>query len=121
MTDAYAVIKTISRRRDDCDISLLVNMVHNEVDARAAFDRINGVCRHFLGFEVKYAGYLIHDDRVALGVRRRRPFVLEAPHCHASACIGRLAHRMDCHAAEPQDHGFLQRMANWFVGSPDLI
>ena len=116
ITDAYAVIKTVYRRRDDCDISLLVNMVHGEAEARRTFDRIDGVCRRFLGLQVTYAGYLIHDDRVAMGVRRRRPFLLESPHCHASACIGRLAHRLDRHAAEPRGDGLLQRMANWFAG-----
>lgn len=115
MTDAYAVIKTVTRRRDNCDISLLVNMVHSEVDARSAFDRIDGVCRRFLGLQLSYAGYLIHDDRVARSVRCRRPFVLESPHCQASACIGHLAHRLDCRAVEPQDLGLLQRMSNWFV------
>ncbi len=116
ITDAYAVIKTVSRHDNELDIRLLVNMVRDEREARAVYDRITGVCRRFLNVSPRYAGHILSDPRVPYAVRRRQPFVLEHPTSPASVCIHRLAHRIDRHASTPRDHGLLRRMAAWLVG-----
>ena len=95
ITDAYAVIKTARRQCSDLDVRVLINMVSDDLEARSVFERIDAVCRRFLGLTAQYAGYVVHDARVAAAVRHRRPFTLESPNCQASRCIGRLAHRMD--------------------------
>ena len=116
ITDAYAVIKTVCRHGNELDIRLLVNMVRDEREARAVYDRIAGVCRRFLNVSPRYAGHILSDPRVPHAVRRRQPFVLEHPTSPASACMQRLAHRIDRHASTPRDHGLLRRMAAWLVG-----
>lgn len=116
ITDAYALIKTVHRQRAECDISILVNMVQSESQGREVFDRLSAVSQRFLDLHVNYAGHIKRDERVSLGVLRRRPFVLDSPQCDASVCIGRLAHRLDRHAAEPRGDGLFRRMANWLVG-----
>lgn len=116
ITDAYAVIKTVARHGENLDLRLLVNMVRDEREARAVFDRIAGVCRRFLNVTPRYAGHILSDPRVPHAVRRRHPFVLEHPACPASVCMLRLAHRIDRHASTPRDHGLLKRMAAWLVG-----
>jgi flagellar biosynthesis protein FlhG len=116
ITDAYAVIKTVQRHREESpSIRLAVNMVRDAAEGHEVYHRIQGVCRRFLSLEMTYAGYIVSDPRVTQAVRRRRPFVLDAPHCDASACIGQLAHRIDRHAAEPRGTGFLRRMAVWLA------
>jgi len=116
VTDAYAVIKTVVRERPDADIRVLVNMVRDDSEALEVFQRIDAVCRKFLDLSLYYAGFVVHDPRVAQAVRRRTPFVLDAPNCEASKCVGKLAHRMDRHAAEPQGRGLLRRMTSWLAG-----
>lgn len=116
ITDAYAVIKTVCRQGDGLDIRLLVNMVRDEREARAVYDRVSGVCRRFLNLTPRYAGHILSDTRVPHAVRRRQPFVLEHPASPASVCMHRLAHRIDRHASTPRDHGLLRRMAAWLVG-----
>lgn len=113
ITDAYAMIKTICRQKENPNVRLLVNMVRDEREGRAVYDRMAAVCRRFLNFTPRYAGHIVHDPRVPMSVRRRRPFVLEAPSCTASACIHQLAHRMERHVAEPTSDGLLRRMAAW--------
>ena len=115
ITDAYAMIKTVSQRRQDCNLSILVNMVHSEAEGRSVFDRIDTVCRRFLNLTVGYAGYLLYDPRVSLAVHRRRLFVLDAPQCSASRCIERLAHCLDGQVRHPRSPSIWQRMTNWFV------
>ncbi len=116
VTDAYAVIKIVARQRSDTDVRLLVNMVRDTEEGRGVFKRINAVCRQFLSLSAQYAGHVVHDPRVSLAVRRRRPFILDSPNCDASGCINQLAHRMDRHAIEPQGDGLLRRMAMWLAG-----
>jgi len=116
VTDAYALIKTLTRQQPNADVRVLVNMSRDALEGRAVCDRIGMVCERFLGMRPKYAGHIPLDARVVMAVRRRRPFVLESPHCEASQCIGQLAHRMDRHAAEPRGQGLIQRVALWLAG-----
>ena len=116
ITDAYAVIKTACRQSDDMDIRLLVNQVRGEREAREVHARVAGVCRRFLRQSPVYAGHVLSDVRVSHAVRRRQPFVLEHPGSPASACLQRLAHRIDRHATTPREHGLFKRMAAWLVG-----
>jgi flagellar biosynthesis protein FlhG len=117
VTDAYAVIKVVTRQRPDADIRLLVNMVKDAAEARGVYDRIESVCRRFLNVSPRYAGHMVHDPRITAAVRRRRPFVLDSPSCEASVCIGRLAHRLDRHGSlECGSQSLFHRMTNWLTG-----
>jgi len=116
MTDAYAVIKTLARRRDDLDVRVLVNMVRDADEGRAVFTRLDAVCRRFLDLVPRYAGHVVMDPKVSQAVRRRKPFVLDSPNCPASLCIHQLAHRMDRGVTEPRGEGLLRRMAMWLAG-----
>ncbi len=116
VTDAYAMVKTISRRKENAQINLLVNMARDRHEARRVYERINAVCRRFLGLSVRDAGHVLYDARVVQAVRQRSPFVLHDPDCAASACVTQLAHKIDRHAAAPRATGFIKRMTNWLAG-----
>ena len=128
ITDAYAVIKVISRAAtggaghslagDDAgrQISLLVNQVRSPGEARVVHERIAKVARQFLGVSVLDAGYLYADEQVPVAVRKRTPFVLASPRCPASQCVTQLAMRLEQGVAESEllHGGFFQRMSRWF-------
>ena len=116
VTDAYALIKAVSRQRENVPISLLVNMARDRDEAKRVFDRVSAVSRRFLGLALSDAGYVLHDARVGTSVRRRCPFVLDAPDSPASLCIKQLAHKLDRHAAEPGSGGFFRKVASWLAG-----
>ena len=116
ITDAYALIKTLIRRRESLSVGLLVNMVRDREEAKRVYDRLNAVCRRFLGLTLTDAGYLVTDPRVVASVKRRVPFVLDAPDAPASACISRLAHKLDRYASQPHRRGFFRRFASWLAG-----
>ena len=115
ITDAYAVIKTTRAQRHDIGMHVLVNMVRDVAEGRGVFHRLDAVCRRFLDLNLRYAGHVLWDRRVAMAVRRRQPFVLSHPRCPAGVCINQLAQRMDRHAAEPQRSGWLRRAAAWLT------
>jgi flagellar biosynthesis protein FlhG len=116
IADAYALIKTIYRRRENAQVSVLVNMARDRAEARRVFDRINAVCRRFLGRSLRDAGYMVVDPKVPAAVRRRMPFALDDPPGPASECIAQLAHKLDRHAHHPNEIGFFRRVTSWLTG-----
>jgi len=116
IADAYALIKTVYRRHQTARVSLLVNMTRDRAEARRVFERVNAVCKRFLGVAIRDAGYMVSDPKVAAAVRRRMPFVLEEPPGPAAECMTQLAHKLDRHAREPAGGGFFRRVASWLAG-----
>lgn len=116
ITDAYALIKALSRQRDSMPVSLLVNQARDREEAHRVYERVAAVCRRFLGLAISEAGYVMSDPRVGTAVRRRVPFVLDAPDAPASICLKQLAHKVDRHASEPRRGGFFRRVASWLAG-----
>jgi len=116
MTDAYAMIKSLSRQRRDVDVCVLVNMVRTPQEGRTTFERLQAVSSRFLALRLRYAGHVLLDARVGAAVRRRVPFVLANPRGGASECVSQLAHRLDRNAIEPRGPGLLERMVAWLGG-----
>ncbi len=114
ITDAYAVIKVVSRDNASRRISLLINQARSAAEAKIVYDRIAKVARQFLGVAVLEAGYVLTDEQVPASVRKRIPFVLAAPRCPASECIGKLAMRLTSGVSIPTEDGFFNRMSRWF-------
>lgn len=116
ITDAYAVIKVISRDGSDRRISLLVNQVRSAAEARVVHERIAKVARQFLSVNIMDAGHVLSDEQVPLAVRRRSPFVLGSPKCPASACVTQLAMRLEkgVGVQAGAGGGFFNRMSRWF-------
>jgi len=115
ITDAYAVVKVVSRDNAERRVSLLVNQVRNANEARVVHDRIAKVARQFLSIRIFDAGYIPADDQVSAAVRKRAPFVLSAPKCAASFAISQLANRLEQGVVGSGQQGsFFQRMSRWF-------
>jgi len=116
ITDAYAVIKVISRdNASQRRVSLLVNQTRTNQEGRVVHERIAKVARQFLNVSVLDAGSVPSDEQVALAVRRRNPFTLGAPRCPASCAIEKLAVRLEQGVVEKLDSGgFFNRMSRWF-------
>jgi len=115
ITDAYAVVKVISRDGAVHRVSLLVNQVRAPAEAKIVYDRIAKVARQFLNISVFDAGYIPADDNVPLSVRRRVPFSLAFPRTPASQSVAHLAIRLEQGVATTlQPSGFFQRMTKLF-------
>jgi len=116
ITDAYAVIKVISRDAPDRPISLLVNQVRRPEEGRFVYERIAKVAKQFLNVQVLDAGSVPADPEVPSAVRRRTPFLIAAPRCPASLHISQLAMRLQRGLVQGTDPtgGFFNRMSRWF-------
>jgi flagellar biosynthesis protein FlhG len=114
ITDAYAVIKVISKDRVDRRVSLLVNQVRSAAEAKLVHERVAKVAKNFLGVNVLDAGHMVADDHVRRAVLRRVPFLLSSPKCAASFCVTQLAMRFEQGIVPSADGGFFNRMGKWF-------
>jgi flagellar biosynthesis protein FlhG len=116
ITDAYAVIKLLSRLAYTGQISLLVNFAIDRHEARSTYQRVAGVVRQFLDVKVLDGGYVLTDPKVPLAVHRREPFVLGYPRAPASRCLAALATKLCAGGALVGGKGgFFRRVANWFA------
>ncbi|HVT88387.1 MAG TPA: MinD/ParA family protein [Tepidisphaeraceae bacterium] len=114
ITDAYAVIKVISRDAGKRRLSLLVNQAKSEVEANVVYERISKVAKQFLNIPVYDAGYVPSDAAVPQAVRRRTPFVIDSPRSAATHAIAQLAMRLgQGHGARTDGMGFFSRMIGW--------
>jgi len=116
ITDAYAVVKSLRNARHDLDIMVTPNMVRDEAEAELVFQRLAAVSQRFLKLTLRSAGYVMIDPRVPLSVRRRRPFLLEAPSCDAARGVRSIADALEHEAGQPHGEGILRRMAVWLAG-----
>jgi flagellar biosynthesis protein FlhG len=114
ITDAYAVIKVISRESPDRPISLLVNQAQRPDEGRLVYERIAKVAKQFLSVQVLDAGFVPSDPEVPAAVRRRTPFLIASPRCPASQALGQLAMRLQRGIGPAAPGGFFNRMSRWF-------
>ena len=117
VTDAYALIKVLAQHpQAPAKVSLLVNQAEDRHEARATYQRVAEVARQFLSLRVLDAGCVLADPKVSESVRRRQPFVLNAPRCPASRCLAALANKLSAGSSlVGQKQGFFRRVANWFA------
>ncbi|HET7904728.1 MAG TPA: MinD/ParA family protein [Candidatus Eisenbacteria bacterium] len=93
-SDAYAMIKVLSRRPLKCVPSLLVNQADSEDEAMGVARRVRTVAKRFLNLDVEYWGCVLADESVAKSVQRQEPFLSTYPYSPAASCIYSLARRV---------------------------
>lgn len=94
LADAYALIKCVTRYRGDTRplrMGLIVNMIDSKAAGRSAHDRIDRVCRRFLGGSMPLLGMVRRDRRIADSVRTRTPLLAGRPHGPAARDLRRCA------------------------------
>ena len=116
VTDGYAMIKVLTQRGYEGNISLVVNFASDRHEARSTFNRVSAVARQFLGVKIFDGGYLLTDQKVAESVRIRQPLVLAFPRSLASRGLAALANRLRPSGSLLNTRlGFFRRLASWFA------
>jgi len=91
MTDAYALIKVLSRDYHRKRFHLLVNQVKNDQEGRQVYDHLAKVASHFLNLNLVYLGAVPRDEAVSKGVRSQAPFIKVSPQSKAAQAVSRHA------------------------------
>lgn len=114
ITDAYAVIKVLSRYRADPRAGILINMVEGASQAEELFEQLQRVIRHFLKVEVGFVGHVLRDECVGRAVCEQKPFSVCFPYAKASRSLVDLAKTLTTPIGlVPQPEPFWDRIVYW--------
>jgi flagellar biosynthesis protein FlhG len=95
LTDAYALIKILSRDYGVKKFRVLVNQVRGRGLGQALFQRFERVATRFLTVELDYVGEIPEDPFLRRSIREQRPVVAAYPQAPASMALKTLGLRAD--------------------------
>ncbi|HYE08905.1 MAG TPA: MinD/ParA family protein [Patescibacteria group bacterium] len=91
ITDAYALIKTITQKDKMKNIKVVVNRADNAAEAFNILDKLNVVTQKFLGVKLQKLGYILNDSNVIKAVKIQQPFVISFSKSEASKNLNEIA------------------------------
>jgi flagellar biosynthesis protein FlhG len=94
LTDAYALIKVLSRDHGVKRFQVLANMVDNELQGRRLFEKLCTVADRYLDVHLGYLGQVPRDDYLRRAVRQQQPVMTAYPRAPSSVAFRRAAERV---------------------------
>jgi len=91
MTDAYALIKVLSKQYDKSIFQLVVNSVKSKKEGGEVFNNIASVLKKFLNINPELLGIIPQDSNVGKAIRTQQPFLLNTPDTKASQAVRQLS------------------------------
>lgn len=94
LTDSYALIKVLNKRFGLDDFRIVVNEVTSNREAKNAYDKLAGACKHFLDIDLKLLGHVRMDKKLPEAVCKQQPLMSYAPGSPAAQDIQAIAGRL---------------------------
>jgi flagellar biosynthesis protein FlhG len=91
ITDAYALIKVLSKRSPEAIIRVLINRVANEHEARSVFEVLKTTAQNYLDVDLLYGGFVRQDSAFVEAMKKRQATLVAYPSCRASVDIENVA------------------------------
>lgn len=91
LTDAYALIKVMSKRYEWTNFHVLANMVRHLKDGKDLFNKLYRVSEQFLDVQLNYLGAVPFDEHVHKAVKKQKPVLMAYPESNASSSFKELA------------------------------
>lgn len=114
LTDAYALIKVMSKRYEWTHFHVLANMVRNIKDGRELFNKLFRVSEQFLDVQLDYLGAIPFDENVHKSVKKQNPILIAYPDSPAALSLRELAETISHWTFKPSLGGntsfFLERL-----------
>jgi len=117
ITDAYALIKVLSREHGVAKFQVLANQTRRAAEGPALFGKIQRVCDRFLNVTLEFAGSIPYDEYLRRSVQRQGPVVELYPGSISSVALKNLAHRADKWAVPMGARGHLEFFVERMVGA----
>lgn len=118
ITDAYALVKMVSRRDRRKIIRVLVNKAETAREAENIAKKLMVVSEKFLSLKLNKLGYILYDDTIVKSIKQQKPVCLSYPRSQAARSIFELADILvnnDRNMAEIQGaKGFMQKVLSFF-------
>lgn len=108
ITDAYAIMKVLSRQHDEKRFNLLVNMVRGEHEGKEIFRKLSMVADQFLGVAIDYVGAIPFDDYLRMAVCQQKTVVERFPSSRSGLRFAELARDILQRPVNPTPKGNVQ-------------
>lgn len=95
ITDAYALVKVLSREHGLARFQILANMVGSEAEGQMLYRKISTVCERFLDVTLHYMGCIPHDEYLRKAVQKQKAVVLDYPGSPSAKAFKKLAQQAD--------------------------
>lgn len=99
ITDAYALLKTLSRcasyHAGQTTIKIIANQVNSHQDADELFQKIGVVVQKFLDIELEYLGAVPYDINMSKAVIRQNPISISAPRSITGRALCGIAEKLN--------------------------
>jgi flagellar biosynthesis protein FlhG len=95
MTDAYALVKVLSRNHGVSRFNVLANMARAPGEGESLFKKLERVTGRFLDVTLEYVGEIPEDPYLRKAIREQRPVVAAFPSCPAARAFKKLALKAD--------------------------
>jgi len=91
LTDAYALIKTLSLKFNRGVFYLVLNCVKDEQEGRKTFETLKSVAEKYLNLELQCLGTIPEDKSIVSAIRQQKPFIQKVPQCKAAQAVFMIA------------------------------
>jgi flagellar biosynthesis protein FlhG len=91
LADAYAMIKVLYQRYAKRRFRLIINMVHNQVEAKEVYNRLSHATDHFLNLTIEYLGHVLLDKKIKEAVLQQKAGAEVYPDSPAVRCLTKIA------------------------------
>ncbi len=95
ITDAYAIIKLLSREHGMFRFRILANRAQSAQQGREIYNKILKVTDRFLDVALDYMGYVPEDEYLRKSVKKQRPVVEAFPRSKSAQAFATLADKAD--------------------------
>jgi flagellar biosynthesis protein FlhG len=118
MTDAYALIKVMSRQHAVDRFRVLANMVRTPGEGEQLFEKLQRVTGKFLDVTLEYLGEIPEDPYLRRAIREQRPVLTAFPASPASRAFKKLALKADKWPVPEGPRGNLEFFVERLVRKP---
>lgn len=91
LTDAFSMVKLLSRRRRSVSYHVVVNMCRDEDEYKEVFRRFYSAVKKYIGIDVETLGFIPTDEAMRSAVVAQNPVVMINGHSPSSRGFSKLA------------------------------
>ena len=121
ITDAYALMKVLSRNYDIGAFKVLTNMTRGAEHGYQLFDKIARVAERFLDVTLEHAGNVPQDEYLRKAIQQQATVLDAYPSCRAANAFRSLAQQSELWSTPQSSRGRLEFFAERLIASERMV
>ena len=120
ITDAYALIKLLSREQNIFKFHVLANMVSGPQQGREVYDKLSKVSERFLDVALEYVGHVPYDEHLQKAIKRQKSVVEVFPRSRSAQAFQTLSKKVNNWPVATASGGHLEFFVERLVSGSTL-